>query len=101
MQKKRFPQRVWIVATSILLVAAATMTTLFIKERNSHQLFVDTSKSCIQSFINSVDYTLCITDMSYGNVNFVTCDKYAKGVIADMDYLRTLGYETNYTYIGK
>lgn len=76
------------------------MTTLYIKEAKSKELFIDMSRSCIESFINSVDYTLCLTDATLGNVPIMSCDRYGSSVVADMDYLRTLDYDTNYNYIG-
>lgn len=59
----------------------------------------DFGKSCISSFVNSVDYNLCMTDYWFGNVKLDTCDDYFQKVKTDMEYVRTLSYENNYNYI--
>ena len=99
---KLVPKRVFrlFFSTTILFVlVSALMTFIYFQKESNYKAMTSLSKSCITSFVNAVDYSLCLTDYRIGNVKFATCDNYASMMTTDMKYVRTIWYDNNYNYI--
>ena len=91
---------IWITLVSVFFATTALFLFLFIKKNYQYNEAVSFGKSCIKSFINSVDYSLCSADYDFGNVRFSVCSPYGDDMIKDMDWMRILGYDVNYNYVG-
>lgn len=94
-------KKLLIVVASVFLVATIVMTTLFIRANNSKNTFVKFAGNCMTSYSTSIDYILCSTDYTLWNLsNFDTCQKFLDSTIEDTKFVREMGYQPNYNYIG-
>ena len=90
----------WILAW-LFLIWSVVMTILYSKEKKSYETMTKFSIILVESFANSVDYTLCWADVNLKNTNSKNCEKYTEKFIADTKELReNFGMKTDYNYIG-
>ena len=92
--------KLFIAISAVLLIATSVMTYLFISKNKDYNKQASFSRTCIQSFMTSVDLLLCEEDMFLDNVKPGACTTYKDLVTEDIKFAVKAGYTSSYNYIG-
>jgi len=88
-----------IVISSVLLAGLIAMTVLLFINNHKKNVYLDLSKRCMTSYSTAIDYIMCEEDYRLGNIKYDTCKWFEKDVLADVEFVRSINYTANYTYI--
>ena len=91
----------FLVLSSVFFISTLVLSYLLVQEKILSSQFSAFWKTCITSFMNSVDNTLCEEDAFAGNIKISGCKGFQDKVISDYQRAKSIGYSANYTYIGQ